>query len=166
MLGMSTYVGKKQVKEFLGLYLKPGMKICDMGAGGGTYYDLLGPGYEWTAVEIWTESVKHLQNLYDHVYQVDIRDFEYPEFYDLIIFGDVLEHLDVKDAQTALKKAEAHSAAIMVAIPYNYPQNAIDGNEAEIHLQADLTPEIFNERYPNFGVIFKTDKLAYYWKES
>lgn len=165
MLGQSTWVGKEQVKNFLKLYLKPGMKICDVGAGGGTYYNLLGPEYEWTAVEVWAESVQHIKRFYNHVYQMDIRNFKYPEFYDLVIFGDVLEHLNVEDAQAVLKEAEAHSAAIMVAIPYNYPQNAIDGNEAEIHLQADLTPEIFNERYPDFEIIFKTDKLAYYWKE-
>lgn len=32
----------------------------------------------------------------------------------------------------------------MVAVPYRYKQGVIDGNEAEIHRQADLTPDLFD----------------------
>ena len=33
---------------------------------------------------------------------MDIRNFEYPTDYDLVIFGDVLEHMTVKEAQLVL----------------------------------------------------------------
>lgn len=165
MLGQSTWVGKEAVKKFLKNYLRPGMKICDMGAGKGIYRDILGDKYEWTAVEIWPESIMHLKTFYNFVYGMNLIDFSYQQDYDLVIFGDVIEHLTVEDAQYAIQQAEAHSKAILISVPYCYEQGAIDGNEAEIHRQADLTPELFDQRYPGFETIFKTDYLAYYWKQ-
>lgn len=82
--------------------LAPDAKILDVGAGGGTYYKLLGPQYNWTAVEIWKESAEYIKQFYNTVYQIDIRDFQYQEDYDLIIFGDILEHLSVEDAKKVL----------------------------------------------------------------
>lgn len=98
MLGQSTWVGKEIVRDFLKKYLQPGMKICDMGAGKGIYHDILGDEYEWTAVEIWPESINYLQGRYKFVYGINLLNFNYPQDYDLVIFGDVLEHLTVEDA--------------------------------------------------------------------
>lgn len=166
MLGTSTWVGKQEIRKFLLPTLHPKDKILDVGPGGGTYYNLLGPEYEWTAVEIWHETAKYLCETYDHVYEGNILDFWYPEDYDLVIFGDVLEHLTAPDAQECVERAKLHSKAIMIAIPYNYPQDAIYGNEAERHLQTDMTPEIFDERYPGFELIFEYKGYAYYyWKK-
>jgi len=165
MFGTSTWVGKAEIKTFLQRYLKPGMKICDMGAGSGTYYNILGNNYEWTAVEIWHDAAEALKKNYNYVYEQHICDFVYPQNYDLVIFGDVLEHLTVKDAQYAVQEAEHHSKAILIAIPYLYKQGAIYGNNAEIHLQDNLTPKLFKERYPGYQIIYGNKNLAYYWKQ-
>ena len=139
------------------------MKICDMGAGCGTYYDLLGSDYDWTAVEIWHNSAEALKSKYNHVYEMDICDFNYPEDYDLIIFGDVLEHLSAEKAMKCVEDAKQHTHAILIAIPYNYPQGPLYGNKAEEHIQVDLSEEIFNQRYPNFERIYYYNYYAYYY---
>ena len=50
-----------------------------------------------TAINSPTEAV---------IYEMDIRDFVYVERYNLVIFGDVLEHMPLKDAQKCVKKAK------------------------------------------------------------
>jgi len=152
--GTSWDIGKQEVKNFLLKKLPTNAKICDVGAGGGTYYNLLGPNFEWTAIEIFHETVIYLKNFYNKVYEADIRTFEYPEYYDLIIFGDVLEHITIEEAQECLKKAKLYTNAILVAVPYGLEQKEQYGNKAEIHIQYDLTPELFDERYPGFTPIF------------
>lgn len=151
--GGSFPYGKEQIAAYLKQFLEDGDSILDVGAGGGTYYHYLGPNYKWSAVEIWHNSALYLQNFYETVYEIDIKDFDYPEDYDLIIFGDVLEHLSVEDAQRVLKKAKQHTKAILIAVPYNYEQDEMYGNKAEIHLQPDLTPTNFEERYPGYQKI-------------
>lgn len=163
--GTSTPIGKPETKWFLLPKLQPGMKICDMGAGCGTYYDLLGADYEWTAVEIWHNSAKKLKEKYKYVYEMDICDFYYPEDYDLIIFGDVLEHLPADKAIKCVQDAKKHAHSIMIAIPYCYPQGPLYGNAAEEHLQVDLNEQVFDERYPDFERIYYHNYYAYYYWE-
>lgn len=165
--GYSTFVGKQEAKKFLKQYLYPNDKICDVGAGGGTYYFLLGRDYEWTAVEIFHENAEYLKNKYNKIYEEDIRTFDYPDFYDLIIFGDVIEHMSVEDAQKVLTEAKKHTKMIMVSVPYELEQDAIHNNEYERHLQPDLTPTIFKERYPEFKSIVILPQYGigyYYWR--
>ncbi len=50
------------------------------------------------AVEAYGPNLR-LLNGYRKFFRADIRGFRYDR-YDLIIFGDVLEHLSVEDAQT------------------------------------------------------------------
>ena len=164
--GYSYPEGKNSVRDFLWYNLKPGAKILDVGAGGGTYRHLLGGIYKWDAVEVWEPSARFIITWYDRVFGCDIRDFQYTEDYDLIIFGDILEHLSVEDAQRVLKEASRHSKAVLVAVPYCLPQEAINGNEAERHLQPDLTHTIFNERYPGFKRIHGSKYYGYYYRKN
>lgn len=164
-VGGSYQIGKEEITQFLKDRLEKGVRILDVGAGGGTYKHYLGDDYTFEAVEVWKESIEVLNKTYDKVYSIDIRDFSYENDYDLIIFGDVLEHLSVKDAQKVLKKARKHAKAIMVAVPYLYEQEALYGNEAEVHVQSDLTPELFEERYPGFKTVLKYDEYGYYYQD-
>lgn len=164
--GYSYIQGKKEVKIFLKSFLYPGDKICDIGAGSGTYYYLLGSDYEWTGVDIWHDSIVYLQDKYDFLYEEDIRTFKYPKTYNLTIFGDIIEHLCVEDAQFCIKNAQRHSKNILIAVPYQLEQDPLYGNEAERHLQSDLTPEIFRQRYPDFKLIHEVPNLYgyYHWR--
>ena len=169
--GQSTPKGKQEITSFLKSKLPAGAKICDMGAGGGTYYKYLGSDYEWTAVEIWHDAVQYLKQNYNKVYEQNIVDFEYDQYYDLVIFGDVLEHLTIEDAQKCVTAAKQNSNSIMIAIPFNYPQGPIYGNEAERHIQDKLTLEDFNKLYPGFRPVYENyvgKRLHdgyYYWQK-
>lgn len=151
--GTSYPYGKQEIKTFLKHNLTQDAKICDVGAGQGTYYHLLGPTYQWTAIEVFKPAAQYLKQFYSKVYEQDIRFFTYEEEYDLIIFGDVLEHMSILEAQKVIEQAKLYSKAIMIAIPYQYKQGALYGNQYEEHKQDDLTPENFNERYPGFRCI-------------
>ena len=161
--GCSTNEGKREIKQFLLAQLPKNAKILDVGAGGGTYYHLLGDQYNWSAVEIWHDAAMHLSHFYNTVYEGNIIDFQYPEEYDLVIFGDVIEHLEIVDAQECIARAKQHAKAILIALPYDYPQDALYGNKAEIHRQIGMTPEIFDERYPGFKLILNYKIHAYYY---
>ena len=50
------------------------------------------------------------------------------------------------------------------AVPFMYPQGEIYGNPYEVHIQEDLTLEVFDQRYPGFKPIFIDSKYAYYVK--
>lgn len=138
-------------------------KILDVGAGEGTYYHLLGKNYDWSAIEIWHDTAIYLSKFYNKVYEGSVVDFWYPEHYDLVIFGDVIEHLTVEDAQECIARAKKNADAILIALPYDMEQGTLYGNEAEIHLQTKMTPEIFNERYPGFELILDYKVHAYYY---
>ena len=114
-------------------------------------------------MEVFKEGIrKHrLREKYCEVYAEDIRDFKY-RYYDLVIFGDILEHLEVKEAQEVLNYALQHSTEVLVAVPYQYVQGEIGGNVYEIHKQDDLTPEIMQERYPSLELLLGNEKYGYY----
>ena len=154
--GCSTPEGKQQIKEYLLERIPKGAKILDVGAGGGTYYKLLGRDFDWTAVEIWHNTVLYLSTFYNKVYEEDIINFYYPEEYDLVIFGDVIEHLTVENAQECIKRAKENAKAILIALPYDNPQGVL-------HRQTGMTPEIFDERYPGFDLVLDYGKHAYYY---
>lgn len=109
--------------------------ILDVGAGEGTYRKLLGPEYEWIALEVWGEYVDRfgLRDLYNDVIIGDIRSTAVPKT-DCVIFGDIIEHLDKKDGKTILEVATSTYKHVVVSIPLGeYEQGAIDGNPHEEH---------------------------------
>lgn len=121
--------------------------ILDVGAGWGKYRDLL-PEYVMDACEIWQPYViaEKLTDRYRRVYTMSICSLGSGilNFYDLVIFGDVLEHLSVECAQRVLKRCNA----AIIAVPYLYEQGPEQDNEFERHLQDDLTPGLMMDRYP------------------
>lgn len=123
-------------------------QILDVGAGWGKYRDLL-PDYEnIDAVEIWDPYIhaERLRDRYRQVYSMDVADM-HPELlgsYDLVIFGDVLEHLPQRAARNVLRLV-FHAVVI---VPFEYPQGPEQNNPYEEHIQDDLTPDVMAERYP------------------
>ena len=119
-----------------------------------------------TESEIFKPNItKHnLRKKYRKVYNLDICDFEYA-WYDLIIFGDVIEHMTVQDAQMVLRYACPRCKDMIIAVPYLWSQPEIYGNKWERHIQNDLTDEIFHIRYPGFENIIKFNDYGYYHKE-
>ena len=144
----------------------PYSTALDVGACDGKWASLLGDHFTMDAVEIFKPNItKHkLRQKYRKVYNLDICDFEY-QWYDLIIFGDVIEHMTVPDARMVLRYAYPRCRDMIIAVPYLWSQPEIYGNKWEKHIQNDLTDEIFNIRYPGFENIIKFNDYGYYHKK-
>ena len=157
----------EQGKEFMAGWIRgrfdDGATCLDVGACDGNWWNRVGGFLTMDAVEIWQPNVdRHqLEQKYRRVWCMDVADLEY-EYYDLIIFGDVIEHMDVEKAQKVLAYAREHSKDFIVAVPWQYKQGICYGNQWEIHIQDDLTPEIFAERYPGMEPIWQNERYAYY----
>ena len=144
-----------------------GATCLDVGACDGRWKSMTGDYLVMDAVEIFEPNVKQygLKDKYNDVFTGDIADFHY-DWYDLIIFGDVIEHMTVEKAQAVLNYARTRCSDMIIAVPYLYPQNAVYGNPWEKHIQDDLTREVFDRRYPGFRLICKpSENYAYYAKE-
>lgn len=166
---MASYSeGKKEVVLWILDHLPDGGTVLDVGACDGVWSKLihmLDPDVIIDGVEAYELNVimHGLKHLYRNVYTMDVDDFRY-ERYDMIIFGDVIEHMTVEKAQRVLAYAWDRCDDMIVAVPYLYPQDAIYGNPYEVHKQPDLTPEIFDWRYPGFEPLWQNEFYCYYHK--
>ena len=160
---MSSYdYGKQEVCQWIRRTVPLNSSILDVGACDGKWRGLLQEYPNMDAVEVYKPNADKIKPMYRNVFHSDIRDFQY-EWYDFIILGDIIEHLNVEDAQAVLKYAEEHSDNMLIVVPYKYEQDALYGNPAEIHLQPDLTPEIFKERYPGYKILLQpVENYCYY----
>lgn len=134
-------------------------RILDIGAGWGTYYNLLGDRHDLDAIEVFEQYIEEacLRHKYKHVFCQNALGWKLPEgqpLYDLTIHGDGLEHFNIADAQKLVRNMRHNASENLFIIPYEYPQDAIRGNVYEIHLQPDLTPQIMHERYPTLYPLF------------
>jgi len=142
-------------------------KILDVGAGCGTYSDLLsGYGYKMDAIEIWKPYIEkyNLKDKYGIVYNEDIlkMPFNVLDAYDFFILGDVLEHLSVENAKWLMLFLKQNKKQYLVAIPYVMEQGEHEGNTHETHLQPDLTPDIMKQRYPDLELLYGNNFYGYY----
>ena len=158
--------GKDTVVSWIRETFPANSEILDVGACDGKWAQLL-PEYEnMDAVEVFEPSANYIRGMYREVFNVDISDFKY-KHYDLIIFGDVIEHLTVENAQKVLRYAKRRCNDMIVAVPFLYPQGELYGNPYEAHLQPDLTAEIFAQRYTGFEVLHDTGRnYCFYHKEN
>lgn len=158
---------KLEIVDYIRKHFKRKSWVLDVGAGCGTYADYL-KGYfkNIDAVEVFEPNIINfdLKKKYKHVYNVDIREFEFV-FYDLIIMGDVLEHLTVEEAKKVLDYMLPRCKEIIVAVPYLMPQGIEEDNVYEIHKQDDLTPEIMEKRYPQLKCLYQNQWCGYYIKK-
>lgn len=153
---MASYdTGKDIIVKWIRAAFPTDSEILDVGACDGKWRTLL-PEYEYMdAVEVFEPSANNLRGMYRKVFNVNIEDFKY-QHYALIIFGDVIEHLSIENAQKVLNYAKRRCTDMIVAVPFLYPQGELYGNPFERHLQPDLTAEVFNQRYPGFSVLHDT----------
>lgn len=163
---MSSYLkGKAQVKDYILNTIPKDGTCLDVGACDGVWFDLLHSHLRMDACEVFGPNIIkwRLREKYLGVFNVNIKNLHY-EHYNLIIFGDVIEHMTVEDAQKVLAYAYDRADEIIVAVPYCFKQDAIYGNEYERHIQDDLTDLIFRDRYPGFEPLVLFDNYGYYKK--
>ena len=133
------------------LQLPPTASVLDVGAGWGKYRDLLPEFMNMDACEVWLPYVieEKLWERYRKVYTCNILDLilRCPP-YDLVIMGDVFEHLTVPEARKVLEYFRGTAASLIIVVPFEYVQGEEEGNPYEVHKQADLNPTVMLERYP------------------
>ena len=161
---MSSYFnGKPEICAWVRTYFPRSSSILDVGACDGKWRRLLPEYPNMDAVEAFEPNLQNLQG-YRDVFHADICDFSYA-WYDLVILGDIVEHLSVEAAQNELEYARDRCRDMIVAVPFLFEQGDKDGNPFEIHIQDDLTPENFEERYPGFEVLLRArENYCYYHK--
>lgn len=95
------------------------------------------------AIEIHAPYIEQfkLKEVYRNVMIGDIVDASFPENYGIMVFGDILEHIDEGKAVQLVKRLKSIGQKAIFSVPWNYQQIALDGVESEIHLQPELTRE-------------------------
>jgi hypothetical protein len=161
---------KDSVRNWVLQNIPSDAKILDVGAGCGTYSDLLrGYGYKIDAVEIWKPYIDkyELKKKYGVVYHKNILaiDFVILDTYDFFILGDVLEHLTTEEAQYVMLFLKQNNKKYIVAVPYQMEQGEHEGNAHETHLQPDLTPDIMKQRYSDLELLYGNNFYGYYIKK-
>jgi hypothetical protein len=144
----SAPLGKKWSREKV-LSLRPRF-VLDIGAGKGTYYDLLEPdlGALWVALVVWGPYTTRFQ-LSDRYRKVVVADVNYVDWkklcqpaggvFDLTIMGDVYEHIAESDAEALWDTVRRYAKNILVSIPVNDSvagpcvQGVVFGNPYETH---------------------------------
>lgn len=144
--------------------------ILDVGAGSGTYAEyLMSKDYHCyiDAVEVWQPYIDefNLINKYQHVYKADIR--EWADFdYDLVIFGDILEHMSEQDALAVWDRVAAKADHAVIAIPIiHYHQPAINGNPYEVHVEEDWSYERVLDTFPFITDAWKGNITGAFWAD-
>jgi hypothetical protein len=115
----------------------------DIGPGLGTYYNLFEENGivldTFDSVEIWEPYIDRfkLKEKYSKVFLADARSWN--DFsYDLVIFGDVLEHMTKEEAVALWGRASKMAKFGVISIPtVHMPQGASGGNPYEIHVKDD-----------------------------
>lgn len=151
---ISTDFFKPQTIQYIEKYIDKSTNIIDVGAGIGTYADLLKPlGYNSIdAVEVFEPYITAygLKSKYRSVFCQNIIESElFLDDYKLAILGDVLEHMTYADSLRVLNKL-SHCDDIIIGVPFQASQDAVGGNEFERHIQNDLSNNKFLSIYPDF----------------
>lgn len=134
-------------------------RILDIGPGSGKWAKVLGgrpevqvDGQHWTGLEVFPRYILDydLTTLYDRIIVDDVRNVDHIDDltvadgfswgmelaprYDLIIMGDVLEHLQPDEADRVMRRLHGCGSALLIAGPIiPFEQGAWGGNEHETH---------------------------------
>jgi Methyltransferase domain len=115
--------------------------ILDVGVGAGIYEEFLRPvlpDARFVGVEVFEPYLERfdLPSRYDEVLVADVRNLDPLPAVDVVILGDVLEHLVHAEALTLWARARrAARTAVFLSLPIvEYPQGEVDGNQHEAHL--------------------------------
>lgn len=135
--------------------------VLDVGADQGKYRVLLAAYPQVDGCEIWGPSIRdnELDKLYNYVYNFNVVDFVSSgafrsAHYDVVIFGDVLEHISRVDAQRTLAEIYRNPRCdVIVVVPFESHQGYAKDNPYQVHAQNDLTLKLMEVEYPELDLI-------------
>lgn len=143
-------------------------RILDVGAGSGTYSRLLRPALptaEWTALEIWEPYRDRfaLNSHYDRVLLADVRNWPVDQDYDLMLLGDILEHMQASEARDCVRSLLHHTQLLLISIPIvPMPQEAWENNPYEQHVKDDWSHEEVLASFPNISLAVIGEEVGVY----
>ena len=153
----SSESGKSYIRNIVGRIKHD--RMLDIGCGSGTYAKMF-PEADWTGIEVWEPYIEEfkLNDLYQQLILADARAVNLTRFghFDVVMLGDVLEHMDKDDAVALLDKARSVADTVIVSIPIgHYPQDAYNGNPHEKHITDNWSGQEFIETFgePTVGYI-------------
>lgn len=165
---MSSAEGKEWIRERIaGLATTRPVSVLDIGPGVGTYAKLLAdlPIASMTGIEVYEPYVHtyRLREYYDEIVVADAREVEFPAA-DVVILGDVAEHMSEDDALNLWDKARtAAKQAVFLSIPVvHYPQGEIEGNPHEVHVVDDWDHERVLKTFPGIGQWWTGSEVGVY----
>ena len=165
--GSSADAGKPIFVDWIIKNVEKDEKILDIGFGGGVYGKILKSLYykHVDGVDIWPENIDEmgLNLIYDNIFITDVLEFDF-NHYDLVIMGDVLEHMSLEDSKRLLHKFinEKKVSKMFVQVPFMYENhNAWQGNPNEIHIQDEINEEYMEKEFP-FLELIQIDTVPYY----
>jgi hypothetical protein len=145
----------------------PIVGVLDVGPGMGTYAGFRSDGQYWICMEAWEPYVAkyHLASIYDRVVVGDIRQADWAALgpLDLVICGDVLEHMSKDEALSVLHKALDHAAVVLVSIPIVHaPQGEAHGNPFERHVKDDWSHAECLSSFPDVSIFLRGTEIGIY----
>jgi hypothetical protein len=150
---------------------RPIVRVLDVGPGRGVYSQFRkswqhSPQH-WTAVEVWGPYVKEydLVSKYDEVIVADIRylDWSLVAPQDLVICGDVLEHMTKAEALSVVTRALEHARVVLISIPIiHMPQDEVYGNQYEAHVKDDWTHQECLASFPDIVLALEQPPVGVY----
>jgi predicted TPR repeat methyltransferase len=149
------------------------LTVLDIGPGAGTYSDLLKPLLtRIDCIEIWEPYVAKFQLMrkYDTVVIADVRHMSassaWDGKYDLVILGDVLEHMTRLEAIGVWAWASCVARWGIISVPIgHWPQGPHEGNPHEEHVQEDLDVESVERYFGPFTYTRVYEQTATFIKE-
>lgn len=119
--------------------------VLDVGAGQGVWAQIVKqalPSCRMIAVEVFYPTVVEfeLQRKYHHVIVADVRWLDWAKVVndfsvDMVIFGDVLEHMSLVEAKRLVDEVRWRRIPLLVSLPVViWEQGEIDGNPYEKHI--------------------------------
>lgn len=161
--GSSGEVGKTIFLDWVLKNVDLNERILDVGFGGGIYGKILKAFYyeHIDGVDVWPDNIEKmgLNFIYDNIYIENVLDFEF-DHYDLIIMGDVLEHMSLEDSKTLLNRfINGKASKLFIQVPYMYENhNEWGGNPYEVHIQDEINEEYMEREFP-FLELLKIDRV-------
>lgn len=158
---------KRQLRDYLRSKYDRTCTVLDIGCGIGTYYYLLKNDYDLIdGVEGDAEIIEKagLEKLYHKVINDDACNIDY-DYYDIIIIGDCLEHIEYSKAYELVNKLCDKCKILVITIPYNLPMEEAEGKPYSPHRQDDLAPDNMGLRYPMLKLKWSNQFIGVYINE-
>ena len=120
-MSISFTMFDNEIREFITSNFpnRTATKILDVGVGAGKFRQLLYDYVLLDGVEAWQSTIDqyYLRSRYNRLfaYRIQLLRKDYLQSYDLVIFGDVLEHMNVEEAQTGLNRC---NGTVLIAVAY------------------------------------------------